>query len=201
MTQLRTPFSMLVVGPSGSGKSQFVNKLIQSRNDLFSPTHKDVVWCYGIWQDFYKSLPYKMHKGAPTTEILSRGDFILVVDDQMDEAQELMSQIFTKISHHNNISCIFLTQNLFPNGRYSRNISLNANYLVLMKNVRDKAQISYLARQVYPGNSKFLIDVFNDATVRPFTYLFMDFKPDTEDAYRILTGILPTEKGYRYIPA
>lgn len=198
--KLQTPFSMLVVGPSGSGKSVFVNKLIESRATLFDQSHKRVVWCYGIWQSFYENLSYEMHKGLPTESLLKSRDFILIVDDMMDEAQDLMSAVFTKISHHNNISCIFLTQNLFPKGKYSRNISLNANYLVLTKNVRDRAQISHLARQVYPNNSKFLMDVYQDATKLPYSYLFLDFKPETDEKYRVLTGLLPGEQLYAYMP-
>ena len=53
--------------------------------------------------------------------------------------------LFTKDSHHRNISVIVITQNLFNRGRYSRGISLNANYIVIFKTVRDKNQLSNLA--------------------------------------------------------
>lgn len=196
--KLVTPFSMLVVGPSGSGKSVFVDRLISQRKSLLREAPETIIWCYGIWQSFYESLPYTMHNGSPTQEQLDAGNCILVVDDMMDEAQDLMSAVFTKISHHNKITGIFLTQNLFPKGKYSRNISLNANYLVLMKNVRDRAQISHLARQIYPQNSKFLVEAFQDATKSPYSYLFLDFKPATQEEYRVLTGILHDEDLYSY---
>ena len=35
-----------------------------------------------------------------------------------------------------------------------RNISLNIHYIILFKNPRDSQQISTLARQMYPGNSR-----------------------------------------------
>ena len=47
---------------------------------------------------------------------------------------------------------ILITQNLFHQGRYCRDISLNAKYLVLLKNVTDKIQFIYLTRQLYPEN-------------------------------------------------
>lgn len=194
------PFSMLVVGPSGSGKSVFVNKLIQSRKELFSKHYKRVVWCYGIYQSFYDGLGYEMHKGLPNDNFLDVGNMILVVDDMMNEAQDLMSSIFTKISHHKNIACIFLTQNLFPKGNRSRDISLNAHYIVLMKNTRDKQQIWNLARQTHPHNPKFLADVYNDATLDPYSYLVIDFKQQTNEAHRLKTGILPGQRPYRYEP-
>jgi len=51
--------------------------------------------------------------------------------------------------HHRNISLILITQILSLQGRYCRDISLNAHYLVAFKNVREK-QYMYLAHQVYP---------------------------------------------------
>jgi hypothetical protein len=51
------------------------------------------------------------------------------------------------------ISVILITQNLFHQGRFSRDISLNTKYLVVFKNVRDKNQFVYLARQVYREDS------------------------------------------------
>jgi ABC-type oligopeptide transport system ATPase subunit len=197
---LRTPFSMLVVGPSGSGKSVFVNDLIQNRRALFDGEYSRVIWCYGIWQNFYETLPYEMLKGAPSEDLLQTGNMILVVDDMMDEAQDIMSAVFTKVSHHNNICCIFLTQNLFMKGKHSRTISLNAHYLILMKNTRDRAQISHLARQVYPHNSRFLTEVYNDATLTPYSYLLLDFKPQTAENMRVLTGILPSQQPFAYHP-
>ena len=196
--KLRTLFSMLVVGPSGSGKSVLVNNLIQNRDTLLDRKYSKVVWCYGIWQDFYETLPYTMHEGPPSQEILDAGNMILVVDDMMNSAQDLMAAVFTKTSHHKNICCIFLTQNLFVKGVHSRTISLNAHYLILMKNSRDRAQISHLARQVYPNNSRFLVDSYNDATAKPYSYLMLDFKQETPENLRVVTGILPNEDGFAY---
>ena len=52
-------------------------------------------------------------------------------------------------------------------GRYCRDISLNAKYLVLLKNVRDKNQFMFLACQVYPENSASLYKAYLDATQKP----------------------------------
>ena len=66
-------------------------------------------------------------------------------------------------------------------------MSLNAHYLVIFKNPRDANQLATLARQMYPGNSKFLIEAFGDATRKPYGYLLIDLKPDTEDRIRIFS--------------
>jgi hypothetical protein len=79
---------------------------------------------------------------------------LFILDDLLkDVYSRQVCDLFTKGSHHRNISVILITQNLFHRGRYCRDISLNATYLVLLKNVRDKTQFAYLARQMYPEDS------------------------------------------------
>ena len=84
-----------------------------------------------------------------------------------DVYSKQVCDMFTKGSHHRNISVILITQNLFHQGRYCRDISLNAKYLVLLNNVRDKNQFMFLARQVYPENSASLHKAYMDATYDP----------------------------------
>ena len=74
-----------------------------------------------------------------------------------------MCDLFTKCSHHRNIRVILINQNLFLQGRYFRNISLNAKYLVLVTNVRDKNRYIILARQVYPENNNSRYKAYLDA--------------------------------------
>jgi hypothetical protein len=66
----------------------------------------------------------------------------------MHETSKTVSQIFTKISHHANVSVVYLTQNIFYASKENRTITLNAQYIVLFKNVRNKSQIAFLARQM-----------------------------------------------------
>jgi hypothetical protein len=83
--------------------------------------------------------------------------------------------MFTKGSHHRNVSVLLLTQNIFHQGPNCRDISLNAKYLVLLKNVRDKNQFMYLARQAYPEQSRSLYNSYRDATSQPHGYFILDF--------------------------
>jgi len=72
--------------------------------------------------------------------------------------------VFTKISHHRNVSVVYLTQNLFNKNKYARTISLYAHYLVLFKNPRDATQFATLA-----------------ATSAPYGHLLIDMKPDQDE--------------------
>ena len=83
----------------------------------------------------------------------------MILDDLLNDVySRQVCDLFTKGSHCRNIRVILITQNLFHQGRYSRDISLNAEYLVLLKNVRDKKQFTLLERQVYPENSTSLYE-------------------------------------------
>ena len=66
-----------------------------------------------------------------------------------------LTMLFTKGSHHLNLSVIFITQNLFYKGSQIRDVSLNSQYLILFKNRRDLSQIMHLGRQLYPRKINF----------------------------------------------
>ena len=56
--------------------------------------------------------------------------------------------------------------------------------MVALKNVRDKKQFMYLAKQVYSEEGLGLYIAYLDATQRPHGYLFLDVTRDTDDVLR-----------------
>ena len=104
--------------------------------------------------------------------------------------------LFTKGSHHRNLSVIYIVQNLFHQGKGNRNISLNSHYLVLFKNPRDKLQILTLAKQMYPSETVWFITEYEEAVRRPHGYLFVDHRPTTPGRCRLRTNVLPGEERF-----
>ena len=88
---------------------------------------------------------------------------------------------------------IYIVQNIFHQGRETRNISLNVHYIVLFKSPRDKQQVSILARQVNPGHVQEFMKSYEEATSRPHGYLMLDLKPTTDDKQRLKSNVLPGE--------
>ena len=88
---------------------------------------------------------------------------------------------------------LLLTQKIFYQAAHGRDISPNAKYLVLLKNVRDKNQFTFLARQVYPEHSQSLYNSYRNATLRPHGYFILDFAEDTDDRQRFRTIVFPDE--------
>ena len=72
-----------------------------------------------------------------------RDKHLIILDDLMDETDQRVASLFTKKSHHRNISVMYIVQNLFHRGKHHRTVSLNAHYMVLFKNPKDVSQILY----------------------------------------------------------
>lgn len=192
------PFTATIAGPTQSGKSTFVFKLIDNVKTLISPPPQKIVYCYSIHQDIFNKYKHvQFQQGLPDVDQFDgKQRVLLILDDLMAECNNAVSNIFTRGSHHLNISVIYLTQNLFFGSKHNRTMSLNTHYLILFKNPRDVGQITYLSRQMQVPH---LVDAFRDATKTNFGYLVVDLKPSTDDDVRLRTGIFPGQTEYAYI--
>ena len=93
-----------------------------------------------------------------------------------------------KCGCYDNISVIYLTQNLFHKNQHA--LSLNSNYMVIFKNHQDDSQFATITRQIHPDKVKFLMWAYKDTTSSLHTYLMLDLTPDTEDRFRVRNNIL-----------
>ena len=98
-----------------------------------------------------------------------------------------MMNVFTERSHHQNISVIFMTQNIFHPGRKARTISLNTQYMVLFDNPRDRKQIKTLAMQISPDKWQSFMDRFKKETSKPYGRMILDLRPGVSEEHRFLT--------------
>ena len=176
---------------------------------MFESPPDKIVWFYGEYQPMFEDMKATIPnidfvEGMPTRfddliDPTQRNLF--VIDDLMSEmsnSKELTNLVIRKC-HHQCYDVILIQQNLFNKGKETRNISLNCHYLCLFSNPRDRAQVNHLARQMYPGNAKFLQEAYADACSKPFGYLLIDLKQETEEPYRLRTNIFPGELQYVYV--
>ena len=124
-----------------------------------------------------------------TRNILVFGD--LMIDAKCDQR---IVDLFTKGSHHRNISVVYLTQTFFPKGRACRDIILNMQYMVLFNNPIDRQQVATLARRIYPSTSAIFIKRFEQATSYPYGYLVIELKSDTPEKDRLHSEIFDMAK-------
>ena len=184
------PSSILVVGPTRSGKTQWVGNLLLCKDERFYPVPKHILYCYSHWQPSYDRLSVLMpeiewQEGLPSLE--QRNDSIVILDDLMDVSlkNESMMHAFTQKSHHQNITVILMMQNLFHQGSKARTMHLNAQYYVLFKNPRDRRQIKTLAMQMYPNNYLSFLQKYEQETNKPYGKLIVDLRQTTNEHERI----------------
>ena len=93
------PFSCLVAGPSQSGKTTFVERLIKLREEMIFPTPKLVIWYYSEFQPAYKRMTgvITVKKGVTTESQLKMysGGLVIIVD-LMHEMGSVSSNVFKK---------------------------------------------------------------------------------------------------------
>ena len=126
----------------------------------------------------------------------------MVIDDLMKEVSEstTTTDIFTKYSHHRNMTVIFIVQKLYSDSKNARIISGNAQIIVLFKNPRDSRAITVLGSQMFPGRKGFLTSAFADATKEPYSYLVVNAHQATKEDLRVVGNLFDAESPTVYTP-
>lgn len=188
---------VLLIGHSGSGKTHLIINILKHHAELFESPIKGVVWVAGVqaMPSIFLNIPIrKIQVNDDIEEIVSSkeiSDHIVILDDLQFQADRLINDIFCKYSRHLKYHVFVMQQTMFGNTRFSRSISLNANYLIIFRNRRDQRQINILASQLLPSNTKFILDAYKKATNFHYGYLFIDLSVDSSEILRYKGNIIP----------
>lgn len=182
--------------------------LLHYRDILFSEKPAKVILFYKKHQEIYNEMmrmkliddmieiDEKMVDEKTFENMVSpykdKGGSLCVFDDLMELIDETNSKIFTKIAHHEKCNVIFLTQSLFVDNKYYRVMSRNTTYMIVMKNPRDVTQIKSLSSQMC-SDRNMLVEAYKEATKRPYSYLLIDFHPETPEHIRLRSDIFPNQ--------
>ena len=205
MILFHAPSTFILSGSTGSGKTSWLHRLIQHKDDMFESPPSKILYFYGIWQPLFEVMEkegVEFYQGLPTEEMIENGGehTMIILDDLQQEVvnSELIEKLFTQGSHHRNVTVVYLTQNLFRQGKNARNITLNGHYMVFFRNPRDVGQMVSFGKQL--GQSYILKEAYTDATSEPYGYLVVDLSPHSDDKYRFRTKIWPDEDTIVYQP-
>ena len=200
--------NMIVSGGTGSGKTTFVKNLLTIKDQLFSKSPAKTFLFYRIMQPIYNEMEMSglidelvdTQTNFPTydkikemVEQYKTEGCIIIFDDIMTQLNDDFIDLFCNLSHHANLNIILLVQNLFCKDKVFRTLSLNSHYMVVMKNERDKNQISTLATQISPKNGSYVVQAYKEATKYPYSYLFIDYHQETPNVIRLRNNIFPHE--------
>ena len=195
-------FSMMVVGPSQSGKTCFVQQLL-TKNCIDFPEKKPmmVYWFYNQWQPRYDDIRQALKKkirfaqGVPElkddlSNINPARNNIVVLDDLMSQATDspVVSKLFTQ-GRHRNASVILLLQNMFPKGKFNTDISRNALYKVLFRSPGDRKQIDIMAEQTFAKDHPHSMKAYTQETEQPYGYIMLDNHPRTTSEHQVVANV------------
>lgn len=197
MFQFYHPFTGVCSGPTGCGKTELMKNIILNAASLIKPKPDVIKWYYSQFQpDLENALTGLVEFKNCLPDI---SDFngeertLIIVDDFMGECNSKIADLFTKGSHHKNVSIWFLLQNFFHPNKHIRTATRNSQYIIMFKNPRDIGQIKHLSTQMYGKTSKVLEEAYLDATEKPYGYLLLDFKQQTPEYFRLRSNILSNE--------
>ena len=183
-----------------------VDVFIQDGDDMLMKLHKSIAGkpCLGKCSNKKKSsnFPHRWVGGRGCFEcgnffrifphfffFFSNASLIVVFDDLiLSKNLSGIAAYFAIQARHLNLSLLFLSQKLFINCNYYRQISANSNYCTLMNNNRNKAEISTLSRQLSPGSND-LIKYYNDATEngqKGYSYLSINMSQEVVKTVQFL---------------
>ncbi len=194
---IKLPFRMCVVAPSGSGKTNFLVNLIAmfcqgkgTFNDISIITrNKD--------EPLYRFLKKKcddiqIHEGLNNTPLLDKMDkdlnHLVVFDDLvLEKNQERIKNYYIR-ARKLNCSVIYLSQSYFAIPKIIRN---NCSYLVLLKLSGHREVNMILSEGGLGIDKEELLQLYQDATREKFSPFIIDYEEDPNKRYRKgLTEIL-----------
>lgn len=179
------PFRMLIVGSSGSGKTNLAINLIYECNNF----QKIYLYANSLDQPLYKFLIEKMTKVGEKlgTELIvysnnikdipdsttfdsSIQNLIIVDDAILEKSLDKVTSVFVK-GRHNNCSIMFLSQSFFA---IPKMIRLNANY-ILLRGIDSIRTFNMIAKDYTMAQTpKEIYGLYKRATSTKMSFLMID---------------------------
>lgn len=195
---LKSPFGMIISGPSSSGKSTLLLKFIAESVELIEPKPASILYCFGEMSQIVPILQKSgigVFAGVPPEDVIKRQPkpLLLILDDLLLAIDEkYLNQLFTAKSHHQNFSIVFVTQNLFE--KKIKVARQNAQYLVLMRSPNSALSVRNIGVQLFPRQLDYFLDAYRQATNQPYGYLLIDMHASSDPSLRLRTNIFNQEE-------
>nr|CAD2202692.1 unnamed protein product [Meloidogyne enterolobii] len=132
------------------------------------------------------SLQRRLIKKYPKPLLLILDDLLLSINEKY------LSELFTKKSHHQNFSIIFVTQNLFdPKIKVARQ---NSQYIIIMRSPNSMLSVRNIGVQLFPRQLDYFLDAYRQATRHPYGYLVIDMHASSDPTLRLRTNIFKDDE-------
>jgi ABC-type dipeptide/oligopeptide/nickel transport system ATPase component len=187
---IKIPFRMLIIGSSGSGKTQTLLSLIYNMPDTFesiiiTTKNKDEP-LYNYMDERYGKKGIKIQEidkdGLPDLDKFDKTQqTLLIMDDLVGEKnQKPMEQYFIR-ARKKNCSLIYISQSYYAVPKMIRN---NLTYLII-KQVSSMKNLLMISREYDLGiDKKLLTDMYRNATKDKQGFLLIDLEGDPNERFR-----------------
>ena len=179
------------------GRLFFISKLLENIETFAKEPPETILYVYKVWQSKFDEMKSVVNGFIEDNENIihqikeiSHGQRIFVIFDDLINSKSLVdiATLFTVDGRHMNMSMAFLTQRMFVNNEYFRQISQNSDYFCIFKNPRNSSEIRTLAQQLTPGSLD-LIEIYKEATKNPFSYLLINLTQECDPNVKYLSHV------------
>lgn len=206
--RIESGLGWLVVGSSGSGKTQFVKNLLLNQEKIFKKPFTCIYYITAFYQDHFKELEDKLnvrfftswdHDELRSPESCLGGCWI--IDDmahKLEDKKFLLNQYLVN-NHHCDLTTITLLHHWFSKQiPHLREINLNSAVNVLLSSPRSTDAIANWARQVFGRQgTKFMALYKRLCEGIPYNHIMVYLAPRNPPILRIRSNIFeiggPTE--------
>ena len=173
---LQHPFTFMAIGPTFSGQSCRMDRLLIPAKTMIDPAPERIIWCYKRLQPLFSEMLSTIKNRLflqGLSENLNDDSFIdtrypsvIVVNDLMRDATKSkdVCELFLDGSNHRNISVTCILQDGLSKRKENITMSINTQYIVLFKNPKDLIGPAILARQMYHSHPKKFMIKYTEAT-------------------------------------
>jgi hypothetical protein len=179
-----------LVGPSRSGKTQFLYDILKQGEKKISLSRYKLKWfkkIYYIFQ-FQQEIFKEIEKNVPGIVFVKLEDInfsqllkgaehcCLIFDDLIYDLtdQKYFLQIAIGEAHHSRFSVFIISQSLFPPGKYTRDITNQCSYTFVFKICNDLTSVRRFAWKVTPDNESYFMASYIHCTSKNYSPLLVD---------------------------
>jgi hypothetical protein len=113
--RLKHPFTAILAGPTGCGKSVFTFKLITQSQHMIDPAPEKIIYCYGEYQEIFNDYPQVIFiEGLPDVSQFDGKQQTLLILDDSSKSVPCVQMPLISFNQHNFSTIIILTVSTSP---------------------------------------------------------------------------------------
>lgn len=192
------PIRMAVVGPSMSGKSTFILKMVKDRGTLFTHSFTRIIYCLPhndistsreYLDDLRKACPkLEVHEGLPTVASLdlehNTKHVLLILEDlaiSLANNTEALNWFF-RHSHHKCVSIVYTIQALYLQSKHGSTFMGSCTDFVIFK-MPNVQSLNRFSRSFYPSEGELFseaLDFLNTKYPNDRPYIVLNKNPQQQ---------------------